>query len=185
VRVRLLNASLGALAAAGLLAGCGGKGVSAPTTTRSTPSNLEHAAPDLEALLPDRTDGTPLVKGSTTGAVVFGGTAFGRIMTRFLRAHGKRPQDLRFANAQTASLEVGVFQVRGLGGVALRRAIVASSRPNAPGLTTAAATLSGKRVTRLVYPSGSSLYLYAHKDLVFYVGSQEEWLAAKILAMFP
>jgi hypothetical protein len=188
VRVRLLGASLGALTAAGVLAACG-ESSNVSATTRSPPPRVEHAAPDLEALLPDEADGTPLAKGSTTGAVVFGGNAFGRVMTRFLEAHGRRPKDLRFANAQTSSraldLEVGVFQVRGLGGAVLRSAIVASSRPNAPGLTSATATLSGKRVTKLVYPGGSTLYLYAHRDLVFYVGAQDDALAGKTLATLP
>jgi hypothetical protein len=110
-------------------------------------------------------------------------------MTRFLAKHGKRPNDLRFANAQTSSsnfqIELGVFQVRGVEGSALRRAIVASSRPNASGLTASAARLAGKRVTKLVYPGGSTLYLYAHDNLVFYVGTQNEALAGTILTMLP
>jgi hypothetical protein len=102
---------------------------------------------------------------------------------------GKRPNDLRFANAQTSShnfqIELGVFQVRGLPGSVLRQAIVESSRPAAPGLKTSSATLSGKRVTKVVYSGGSTLYLYTHDDLVFYVGTQNEALAGSILAMFP
>ena len=110
-------------------------------------------------------------------------------MTSFLAKHGKRPSDLRFANAQTSSrtspIELGVFQVRGLPGSALRQAIVESSRPAAPELKASTATLSGKPVTKLVYPGGQTLYLYANGDRVFYVGTQDEALAGTILAMFP
>ena len=65
---------------------------------------------------------------------MFGGNAFGRVMTSFLAKHGKQPSDLRFANAQSSSrrfqTELGVFQVRGLPGSALRQAIVeARARP--------------------------------------------------------
>jgi hypothetical protein len=189
VRVRLLIAPLAALVAGGLLAGCGGKSSSPTTTSRAAPPKVQHAAPDLEALLPSKVDGKHLAKGSTTGAAVFGGNAFGSVMTRFLAARGKRPSDLRFANAQTSShaleIETGVFQVRGIEGSALRRAIVASSRPNASGLTASTAAIAGKRVTKLVYPGGSTLYLYAHHDLVFYVGTQNDALAGTILAEFP
>ena len=189
MRARLLIASLAGLAAAGLLAGCGDGEQASPTTTASTTRSVSHAAPDLEALLPTEVNGTALRKGSTTGAVVFGGNVFGRVMRRFLAAHGKQPNDLRFANAQTSSrtfeLETGVFQVRDVRGSALRQAIVESSHPNARGLETSTGRLSGKRVTKLVYPGGSTLYLYAHDDLVFYVGTQNETLAGTILAMFP
>ena len=40
-------------------------------------------------------------------------------------------------------------------------------------------------MTKLVYPGGSTLYLYAHDDVVYYVGTQDEALAGTILAMFP
>jgi hypothetical protein len=110
-------------------------------------------------------------------------------MTRFLAAHGKKPRDLRFATARSSpparELELGVLQVRGLAGTSLLRAIVASSRPNAPGLTAGKATLSGKPVTRVVYPGGTKLYLYAHDGLVFYVGTQSEPTAAKVVAALP
>lgn len=110
-------------------------------------------------------------------------------MTAFLASVGKAPTDLRFANAHDPSgkldLETGVFQVRGVDALTLRQAIASSSRPDAPGLTISTATLSGKRVTMLVYPGGSILYLYAHHGLVFYVGTQNQALAAHVLAMYP
>jgi hypothetical protein len=178
------------MAAAALLlaaAGCGSGRTSATTAAATSSSNgTTHAARDLEALLPDRVDGKLLRKGSTTGAAVLRGNAFGAAMTRFLAAHGKAPRDLRFANAQTSSpaleVEIGVFQVSGLGGSGLARAIVSSSRPNAPGLTASTATLSGRRVTKVVYPGGSTLYVYPSGDRVFYVGTQDERLAARILS---
>jgi hypothetical protein len=175
-------------------AGCSGGGGSTtetatkPTTTTLAPQ-VTHVAPDLEALLPGRIDGTKLQKGSATGAAVFGGDAFSREMTLRLRAAGKAPADLRFANAQDAAgtleLEVGVFQVRGMSAEALRRAIVASSRPNAPGLIAEPSTLAGRPVTSVVYPGGAALYLYEHGDRVFYIGTQNETLAAKVMRLLP
>jgi hypothetical protein len=110
-------------------------------------------------------------------------------MERLLASAGKRPADLRFANAQdpqgNLDLEVGVFAVDGLSANRLRRAIVASSRPNAPGLTATASQVGGKPVTRVVYPGGMLLYLYEHGDDVFYVGTQRDGLAAEVLRGLP
>lgn len=190
--------TLAALVLVGLLAvagaGCGGSKSTATTTTASTtttPSGqVSHSAPDLEALLPSKAAGTRLQKGSTTGATVFGsGDTFSRSMTRQLAAAGKAPVDLRFANAQDPKgkleLEVGVFEVKGMTAVALRKAIVVSSRPNAPGLAVGSGTVAGKPVTKLVYPGGTVLYLYEHGDRVFYVGTQSPSIAGAVLEQLP
>jgi hypothetical protein len=187
------------LAALFVVAGtaCGGSGggstSAAATTTAATttPSGqVSHAAPDLEALLPSKAAGTRLQKGSTTGATVFGsGDAFSRSMTRQLAAAGKAPVDLRFANAQDPKgkleLEVGVFEVKGMSAAALGKAIVVSSRPNAPGLAVGNGTVAGKPVTKLVYPGGTVLYLYEHGDRVFYVGTQSASIAGAVLEQLP
>ena len=187
------RARIAALAAAlpVLAAGCGGGHPSAAsgTSVAGTPG-VSHAAPELEALLPGRVAGVRLAKGSTTGASVLGpGTGFGRTLTTLLARAGKEPSDLRFANAQdprgSLELEVGVFAVEGMSASRLRRAIVASSRPNAPGLTATPSTVGGKRVTAVVYPGGTTLYLYEHRDDVFYVGTQREKLAADALRLLP
>jgi hypothetical protein len=174
-------------------AGCGGGGGSSSTTTEAAaptttlPPRVSHAAPDLEALLPGSIDGVKLEKGSATGAGVFGGDAFSREMTRRLSAAGKAPADLRFANAQNpkTELEIGVFEVPGMSAADLRAAIVASSRPNAPGLLAEPATLGGKPVTTVVYPSGTVLYLYEHGDHVFYIGTQSKALAVRAIGLLP
>ena len=176
--------------------GCSGDGAGTtakPVTTTPTvtpPVRAGHAAPELEALLPDRVSGRKLDKRSATGASVpTGGNPFSRELTTFLASEGKELADLRFANAHARGgkpvVELGVFEVQGVEGDALLRAIVASSRPGAPGLESSTATVSGKRVTRLVYPGGSILYLYARGEDVYYVGTQREDLARTVLAMFP
>jgi len=191
--VRLL-----AVLALGLtLAGCSGGGPStteAETTTEAAtttvpPGGASHAAPALEALLPAKVDGVRLEKRSATGAGVFGGDAFSREMTNRLAAVGKAPADLRFANAQDSKgvqdLEVGVFEVPGMSAADLSAAIVASIRPNAPGLFVDHTTLGGKPVTTVVYPGGSILYLYEHDGRVFYVGTQSKPLAIEAIGLLP
>jgi hypothetical protein len=201
---RRIPPPVAALAAALSLgaAACGGSSsdVSATPTAASTgptPADglteeprVEQAAPDLERLLPTEVRGTRLRVRSATGADVFGGDAFSREMTRFLATAGKEPRDLRFANATDPSdslggLEVGVFHVAGVDAVALRSGIVASARPNAPGLEATPRALGGKRVTEVVYPGGSTLYLYERDDRVFYVGTLDEGLAAEALRLLP
>lgn len=192
MRPRALIASLGLVAALSLgAAACADSDSKsdAGAPPQATSPARGHAAPELEALLPSEIDGTQLTKASATGAGVFGSDAFSREMTRFLASAGKKPTDLRFANArdptQALDVETGVFQASGVEARALRAAIVESSRPGAPGLTTSTGTLSGKRVTILAYASGSTLYLYEHGDLVFYVGTQSNELASKVLALLP
>ena len=153
----------------------------AATTTRAP---VSHAAPELEALLPSTIDGHRLAKGSATGAVVLSGNnAFSHVLKGILARAGRPPADLSFANAQDPSLgvEVGAFRVVGLAAPPLRNAIVRSTRPNAPGLAVSLRIVGGRRVTRVVYPSGATLYLYPNRNVVYYVGTQDAALAARIL----
>ena len=96
---------------------------------------------------------------------------------------------LRFANAQDPTgrleFEVGVFEVRGMSAADLASAIVASTRPNAPGLFVDHATLGGKPVTTVVYPGGTVFYLYEQDGRVFYIGTQSKPLAVKAIGLLP
>jgi len=178
-------------------AGCSGGGDSttdaaateSATTTVALPPQIGHVAPGLEALLPGQIDGVKLEKRSATGPQVFGGDAFSRVMTQRLRAAGKAPADFRFANAQDPKgrleFEVGVFEVPGMSAAELADAIVASTRPNAPGLFVDHATLGGKPVTTVVYPGGTVFYLYEQGGRVFYIGTQNKALAAKAIGLLP
>jgi hypothetical protein len=183
-----LAAALGVASAA--CSGGGSRTTTAAAATTAPEPRVSHDAPELEALLPARVAGVRLARGSTTGArVLRSGNAFGETMERLLAAAGKAPADLRFANAQdpkgTLDLEVGVFAVDGMSAGRLRKAIVASSRPNAPGLTATASQVGGKPVTLVVYPGGMRLYLYEHGEDVFYVGTQRDRIAAEVLRRLP
>jgi hypothetical protein len=177
------------LTAAGVLVltACGGESAT-PTTTQATTTRpaVSHSATGLERLLPGTVDGHRLQKGSATGAVVLSGNnAFSKVLRQILARDGKQPADLLFANAQDSTgalqFEVGAFRVRGLAASALSKAIVDSSRPGAPGLEVSSLSLDGRRVTKVVYPSGSTLYLYPRDDVVYYVGTQNDALARRVL----
>jgi hypothetical protein len=171
---------------------------SAPVAGPSVPASpgtprAGHALPRLEARLPSRISGVALARASTTGAAIFaefGDTAWARQMTRYLERAGKTPGDLHYAQvwdpSGALSLDAGVFQAGGIGAAALRRAIIASSVPDSPNLTTSAATIAGKAVTVVVNGnSGSALYLYDHGDLVFYVGGSSAGVVASFLRRIP
>jgi hypothetical protein len=169
-----------------VVAACGEKSATEPTTTEATTTRapVTHAAPALEALLPGTIDGHRLEKGSATGAVVLSGNnAFSEVLKGILARAGKTPADLTFANAQNPSLglELGAFRVVGLAAPKLRDAIVRSTRPNAPGLAVSSGIVGGRRVTKVVYASGATLYLYPNRDVVYYVGTQNGRLAARAL----
>ena len=180
------------VAAVLVLAACGGKSATKDTTTEATTTStttqapVSHAAPQLEALLPGTIDGHRLAKGSASGSIVLSGNnAFSHVLKGILARAGKTAADLTFANAQDSTgalaLEVGAFRVAGLPAPKLRDAIVRSTRPNAPGLAVSTRVVAGKRVTKVVYASGATLYLYPHRDVVYYVGTQDEKLAARAL----
>ena len=184
----LAAAWLATVASGIALAGCGGDSAEpSPATGGATTVQSSRGASALEALLPGSIAGARLTKASATGAAVFGGDAFSRALTSFLRSVERRPSDLRFANARTASgvVEVGVFELPGVAGPRLLRAIVAASRPNARGLTTSPVAIAGKAATKLTYPGGAVLYLRASGRHVFYVGTQSERLAAEAFGELP
>ena len=152
-----------------------------------------HAAPALEATLPRRLGGVPLDRASTTGKAIFaefGGTAWAQQMTKYLASMGKTPADLYYAQAWDPSgalgLDAGVFQAPGISATSLRKAIINSSRPDSPGLSVSDTSLSGKQVTVVVnQDSGTTLYLYDHRDDVFYTGGSGPSVAAQFLGQLP
>jgi hypothetical protein len=160
---------------------------------RSSPSAPRpgQADPALEKQLPARISGVTLAKASTTGAAIFaefGGTAWARQMTKYLASVGKTPADLRYAQVWDPSgalnLDAGVFQASGITAAALRTAIIKSSLPDSPSLTTSASTISGKTVTIVANgSSGSALYLYDHDGGVFYIGGSDTSLVMKFFRL--
>lgn len=192
MRVRSLVAWLGLVVMA--CPACSDEGVPSSrepsvSATSEQPSG-SHLAPDLEARLPGELRGASLAKASTIGEAVFQDDAWSKEMTAFLAGVGKTRSDLRFAQVWDPrgelDLDAGIFHVPGIAAPSVRQALVDSSRPNAPGLTAATLAVADKSVTAVVYPDGGpSLYLYEHDDVVFYVGTRDQDLAAEFLSELP
>ncbi|MES1239308.1 MAG: hypothetical protein ABUL57_00445, partial [Chloroflexota bacterium] len=73
----------------------------------------EAAAPELEARLPTAVNGTALTVDSVIGSDLFGDDETSRAMTAALRADGKTPADLAFAQAydDSQALDLSLFAV--------------------------------------------------------------------------
>lgn len=110
-------------------------------------------------------------------------------MTGFLAQHAKTPRDFHFARAwdpaNTEDPDIGVFQVAGIDAAMLLPAVVDASRPATAGITTSTSTVGGKQVTIESTPSAPPLYLYAHGDTLFYVGTEDTALATDFLSGLP
>lgn len=166
-------------------------GPTAPAAQSTPPKG--HPDPALEALLPRKLDGVGLDRASTDGAAIFaefGSTAWAQRMTRYLASVGQRPADLHYAQvwdpSQALSLDAGVFQAGGITAAALQKAILNASRPDSPNMTVSSSTVGGKPVTVAVnQDSGTTLYLYDHRDDVFYTGGSDASLAAQFFSQLP
>lgn len=157
-----------------------------PTSEAAEAPTGGNDAPELEALLPDQLGGTSLEKASTAGDHILDEDPWSREMLAFLEGVGKTRQHLRFAQVwapeEEVQLDAGAFRVPGVDGSVLRQALIDSSRPTSPDLTTSTVTVAGKHVTTVLYPDGRpTLYLYVHDDVVFFIGTADETVASDYL----
>lgn len=148
-------------------------------------------AAGLEAILPAEVDGVTLAKDSTTADVILTDGAASRALVAALRSLGKSASDLLMAQAydDTGTLEASVlgFQLPGVDGATLRTIILETwLLADAPGVTAAEVTLSGKTLTRVSYgDEGSISYVYVHDDAVLVIETTNEEQATRIAASLP
>jgi len=145
------------------------------------PSIAPHAAPELEALLPDKLGGREVTKESQTG-VGMGTTDADPLLAPF----GKHPSDLTLAqgsvmpgNGQPAAL-LGVERVAGVPGAQLLAAILGTM----PDAKVSQVTLGGRQVTLVEYGAWP-VWMYAASDGVYSVGLAGETAAAEFFARLP
>jgi len=149
-----------------------------------------HEVAALEALLPSELNGTSLTRESWTGETILGDDTWSTSVTTFLKAAGKTALDLKTAQAYdpagSLDLNVGAFEVSGIGGAALHDAIIAAWKGDYPDLKTGRATISGVDVTTGDFGDGGvASYWYVRDGVVFDFESGDRSIVAAALAALP
>jgi hypothetical protein len=153
-----------------------------------------HAAPDLEATLPDQLAGQPLQKLS------FAGDAFSQMgSTRdqefkdFLERLNAQPEDISVAVAGgeigTNSVSVAAFRVKGANGDTLETEFRNSMDQDASQkLNWSDETIGGKSVVTTTDPADAEqgkVYVYAKGDTIFFVTSPDASIATEAITQLP
>jgi len=145
------------------------------------PMPTPHAAPAMEALLPDAIGGRPVTKVSDTGA--------GSGMTDsapMLKAFGKHPADLEFATGAiepTETSPAASLAVMRLHGVSGEQAMAFTIK-EMPDAKVSRVSLGGHAVTLVEYGAWP-VWMYATGDLVYSIGLAGEATAAAFFAPLP
>jgi hypothetical protein len=152
---------------------------------------VQHAAPALEAALPDSAAGVKLSRASFLGTDVLSTDAPSKALTAAITALGRKPADLSIAEGFDASgardWYVDVFELRGVSGNALGTAIRSAwIGAGASNVTSTSSTIGGKRVTRLDRGSGAAPdTVYVHGSRVWDVSSSDPAVVSAVLAKLP
>ena len=149
-----------------------------------------HAVADLEALLPADVNGTSLTRESWTGDTFLGDDSWSTSITSFLTTAGKTAADIQASQAYDATgtldLSAGAFRVSGVGGTALRDAIIAAYKGDYPDLKVTTKTIGGLEVTNGDFGDGSvASYWYVRDDIVFDIETSDPAIAEAALAALP
>jgi hypothetical protein len=203
---RLNLALLAALAAlAGILAACG----SSPGSTAATASptltatatqaaSSENALPsldlpnddaELEGLVPDEIDGSPLTKASMKGDNFLGQSSEGSAAAReFFQSIGVDPSQVSVAfGFSTTGSFVQIFRAPGADSEVLLDAYKqATEEAQDDPLDWQSANVGGKEVETATDPNNDqTLYLYGVGDLVIVISAPDQATAAEILSGMP
>ena len=149
-----------------------------------------HAVADLEALLPADVNGTSLTRESWTGDMILGDDSWSTSITTFLTGAGKTTADLQASQASeltgTLDLSAGAFRAAGIGGAALRDAIIAAYKGDYPDLKVSTTKIGALDVTRGDFGDGSVIsYWYVRDDVVFDIETSDPSIAQAAFSALP
>lgn len=157
--------------------------------------DLPSSAPELEALLPDEIGGAEVVKFSMGGAELMAdqeGSGVDPEFIAFLERLGAQPEDISIALAFSFSAEgdsagIGAFRVEGASSDELEREFIATMEADGGAVDWQSANVGGKDVQTAADPDteGNVLYIYTVGDIVFFVTTPNEAVAAELLATLP
>ncbi|MGZ8475175.1 MAG: hypothetical protein ACXWWQ_02980 [Candidatus Limnocylindria bacterium] len=157
--------------------------------------DLPGSAPELEALLPDEIDGTESVKFSMSGAELMAdeeGSGVDPEFIAFLERLDAQPDDISIAFAFSFteagdSAGIGAFRVEGASSDDLEREFMATMETDGEVADWQSASIAGKDVQTAADPEteGSFVYIYTVGDIVFFVTTPDEDVAAELLGPLP
>jgi hypothetical protein len=148
------------------------------------------AAPELEAQLPAAVNGTALTVDSLLGTDLFGDSQGSRAVTAALRAAGKTPADLRYAEAydETQTLDLSMFAVA-IDGLseAETEALVLDSwlTASGAGVTRSTVALGGRDATKVDYGDGAKDYVLTGDGAIIVLTTADENLAVSTAEAMP
>jgi hypothetical protein len=148
-------------------------------------------APELEALLPTEVDGTPLTVDSMVGTDMLSTDQTSRAIIAALRADGKTPADLTFAQAgddnQVLDLSMFAVAVDGLSEAKTKAIVLHSFLPaSGAGVTQSEVELAGRTLTKIDYgDDGANDYVLADDGAIIVFTTADDELAAATVAALP
>jgi hypothetical protein len=167
----------------------GDLGSISPSSSDGT-SGLTHNAPELEKLLPTSVGGVPLTVDSALGSTVLTSDAGGRAATAALKAKGKVPDDLRYAEAldQTQAVAVSALaiSVNGLSAADTQLMLLDWFQLSGAGVTHTEVKLAGKAWTRYdLGDEGPSNYFRTDGVAVLVITASDPALAEQAATAMP
>ncbi len=155
---------------------------------------LQHDAPDLEALLPTTVAGIPLTTESVLGSTYLGDDAWSTAVRAELTKAKKTDDDLRIAVAYDPSgdprqLSITLYRAEGVDTNALLKAMVDSYAAQEPPFTITKTTIAEKAVTKAVASDGADdsldIYWYVNDGNIYDVETTDDGLAGAAIAALP
>jgi hypothetical protein len=148
-------------------------------------------APELEARLPAAVNGSPLTVDSVLGTELFGEDQSSRAITAALRAAGKTPADLSFAQAydENQQLDLSMFAVAidGLSEAKMKEIVLDSwLSASGSGVTQSDVTLGGTKVTKIDYgDDGANDYVVSGDGAIIVITTADEGIATAAITALP
>lgn len=147
-----------------------------------------HAAPDLEAVLPNDIAGTPVSKVSFSGETL---TTSG-VLGPALRALGKQPSDAAAAlsggDTGPVTITMAAIRVNGVSAAALLQALtVAGAAAPSAQSSIGTLTLGGKQVTTVTNggSSATTTYAYASGDILYTANGTDQTQLGEFFGKLP
>jgi hypothetical protein len=168
----------------------GALGSTSPSASGDTSTGLTHDAPELEKLLPTSVGGVALTVDSALGSTVLTSDAGGRAATAALKAKGKVPDDLRYAEAldqtQTVAVSALAISVNGLSAADTQLMLLDWFQLSGAGVTHTDVKLGGKAWTRYdLGDEGPSNYFRTDGVAVLVITASDPALAEQVAAKMP